>query len=52
MSKNIITYFKELKNFKKKLDSRGIGTSTGEMVMAVVRKMYDSHYFLEEKMIR
>ena len=49
---NIITYFKELGNFKEKLESRGIATSTGEMAIAAVARMYDSHYFSEEKMIR
>ena len=34
--KTIFTYFKELKNFKEKLDSRGIATSTGEMIIAAV----------------
>ena len=41
-SKNIITYFKELENFKEKLDSRDIATSTGEMTIAAVAIMYDS----------
>ena len=43
--KNIITYFKELENFKEKLDSRNIATSTAEMAIAAVVRMYDSHYF-------
>ena len=51
-SKNIITYFKEIENFMEKIDSRSIVTSTAEMVTVAVARMYDSHYLLEEKMIR
>ena len=51
-SKNIITYFKEIKNFKEKLDSRGITACTAETATAAVTRMYDSSYFSEEKMIR
>ena len=51
-SKNIITYFKEIESFKEKLDSRGITTSTAEMATSAVARIYDSHYFSEEKMIR
>ena len=47
-----ITYFKELEDFKEKLDSRGIATSTGEMATAGVAIMYNIHYFAEDKMIR
>ena len=50
-SKNIVTYFKELENFKEKIESRGIATSTAEMAAAAVARMYDSSYFTEEKMI-
>ena len=50
-SKNIITYFKELENFKEKLEARGIATSTAEMATAAVARMYDSNHFTEEQMI-
>ena len=52
MSKNTITYFQELENFKEKLDSRGIAISTAEMAKASVKRIFDSHYFPEEKTIR
>ena len=51
MSKNISTYFKDIKNFKKKLDSRGIVTSTAKMATTAVARVNDSNYFTEEKMI-
>ena len=51
-SKNIITYVKEIKNFREKLDSRGIVASTAEMATAAVARIYDNYYFSEEKMTR
>ena len=50
-SKNIITHCKDVRNFKKKLDLRGIAISAVEMATAAVARMYDSSYFIEEKMI-
>ena len=35
-SKNISMYFKELKNFKEKLEARSIATSIAEMATAAV----------------
>ena len=50
-SKNIITYFKDVKNFKETLESRCISTSTAEMATSAVARIYNSSYFIEEKMI-
>ena len=47
----IITYFKELENFKEKLDARNIVTSTAEMATATVARMYDVNYSMEDKML-
>ena len=45
-TRNIITFFKEIKNFKEKLESIGIATSTAEMATAAVPRMCDSNYFV------
>ena len=47
-SKNIITYFKEIENFKEKLDSGGITTSTAEMATSAVGRIYNISYFIED----
>ena len=50
-SKNIITCFKELENFREKLEAIGITTSIAEMATAAVAQMYNSNHFTEEQMI-
>ena len=50
-TKDIITFFKEIENFKEKLDSRGITTSTAGMATVVVARIYGRNYFVEDKMM-
>ena len=50
-TKYIITYFKELENFKEMLDTRKIATSETEMATAAVIIMNGRRYFVEDKVI-
>ena len=51
-TKNIITYFEELKDFHDKLKVYGIVTSNGGKIIARVVRMFKSGYFMEDKLIK
>ena len=50
MTKSVFAYFKYLEDFKARLDNHGIKMSKEEIVDVAVTVMWDSEFFIEQKM--